>query len=437
MKISDKKLQDKIKWYPHSGQEQVLNCKNKEKLIRAGRGWGKSAVCGYTVVKFFLEQLGKIRRGEGDECKIWIVAPTYELAGKVFEYVVKFLLIFDKKFSSYIQNRPIPQIRMAESIWIQCKSVTEPSGLLGERLNLQIVDEAPLIPEKIYFQYLRPSAGKGDVIYIGTPRGEGWFKNKYYILKEQNAAFHYLSSQGVYYDEAMIEKEKEFWPELLFRQEFFAEFVSEAGTVFRNLDDIIVPNICRDAEAGHFYVMGVDLAETEDATAITVMDRDTKKVVHTDWWKQKDYPLQKQQIIAKAQRYNNARIIMDTTGVGKPIYEDLQQAGVFVDDFTFTGKSKEELMGKLIVYIEEKYIRIPNEQRWIDELKAYEYKYRNPKTGLPYKNIKYGPAPGYHDDCVDSLALAVWGLNPGKPIFADPIARELSKVRINKLKSFI
>ena len=437
--INQTLLQKKINFLPHQGQQKVLNCKNNEIIICAGRGWGKSAICGYIIVEFFLNRLFEIKQGIFDSCKIWVVASSYDLTGKVFEYVVKFLLAYDKQFGKYISGgqggRPY-QLKMSESVWIQCKSSSEPISLLGERVDLEIVDEAPLVPDNIYFQniLLSISALGGKAYYIGTPRGMGWFKTLYHILKEKGAAFNFRSDEGKHYTVERLEEIRKTMPDFLFRQEHLAEFIDEAGRVFRNIEAIL-ENCESDAIFGHRYIMGVDLAESIDWTAISIIDTDTKKEVHFDRFQHKDYPLQKKQIIAKARRYNNARIIMDTTGVGKPIYEDLMQEGVFVEDFTFTGRSKEELIGGLIVAIEEKYIRLLPIAVATDELNAFEYKYRNEKTGLPLKNIQYGAPQGFHDDTVCARALAVWGLSPGKPRTINYLRERLKK--INQPTSFI
>ena len=363
------------------------------------------------------------------------MASSYELTGKVFEYVVKFLLAYDRDLGKYISGgqggRPY-LLKMSESVWIQCKSSSEPMSLLGERVDLEICDEAPLIPEKILHQNIKPSISAigGRIYYIGTPRPQPWFKEKFYILKEKGAAFHFPSIGGVHYTKASLAELEKTTPNLLFRQEYLAEFVEEAGIVFRNIDAIL-ENCQQDAIEGHHYVMGVDLAETTDWTAISVFDCETKKEVHLDRFQHRDYPLQKKQIIAKAARYNNARVILDTTGVGKPIYEDLMQEGTFVEDYTFTGRSKEELIGKFIVAVEEKYIRILPVPVATDEIKAFEFKYLNEKTGLPLKNIQYGAPQGYHDDTVCARALAVWGLSPGRPQNKNTIVEDFKK-RINK-----
>jgi len=413
--ISDAKIQKKLKWYPFKGQEEILKCNNREVIVSAGRGFGKSIIMAYIVFK---EMASHISRGIPWKC--FIVAPSYELTSKVFEHFLStFLLKYNRSLGKYVsggKNRPY-EFRYAADTWIQCKSTTEPMSLLGERVDLVIVDEAALIPEKIYHQYVRPitasATKKGRTYYISTPRGRNWFEKKWYLLKEKGSAFHFVSTDGIEVSEEELEEIKKSTPELVFRQEYLAEFVSNAGIVFRDVDKIVGDTL-KDAEA-HRYVMGVDIAETTDWTVFVVIDAETKEMVYFDRFKGRDYPLQKKQIIAVSRRYNNARVIIDASGVGKPIYEDLMRAGVFVEDFTFTGKSKEELIGNLIVFVENKYIKIHNIPVLIDELKAYEYKYLNEKTGLPLKNIQYGAPQGYHDDCLKKGTL-VKTINGYKPI---------------------
>jgi len=436
--IQDKKLQTAIDWHAHDTQETVLACDAREVIICAGRGWGKSMLAAYIVFKEFIKGLARLKKKEVESIKIFIVAPTYGLCDKVFNYVVKFLLAFDKKaFSSCISGRIPQSIKFSQDAWIECRSTEAPTGLLGERIDLMVVDEAPLTPEKIYQQYLLPvtvsSAKKGKTYYIGTPRGRGWFKNKFTILKEINAAFKFKSTDGVEVTEEELLRIKKEYPISLFEQEYMAEFRDDAGMVFKKeVLDKIKSSKEEDAIDGHHYIMGVDLAKEEDYTVITVIDSTTKRMVHMDRFKGWDYPYQKTHIQAKAERYNSARVVIDATGVGKPIYEDLMRAGVFVEDFTFSGKSKEELFSNLRVFIENGYITIIDNPVLIDELLAFEYKLRNEKTGEPLRNIKYGPPQGLHDDCVDSLALAVWDLAPNRPKVENKMKEHLKEMQTRR-----
>jgi hypothetical protein len=431
----DEKIFQKVGWRPFDKQEEVLNCKNKEVLVCAGRGFGKSMMVAYII---FRELAQAIKSEKSFKC--FVVAPTYNLTEKVFEHFLSaFLLKYNKQLGKFVSgggNRPY-QFKMSNDVWIQCKTTSEAVGMLGERVDLLIVDEAAQVPDKIYFQFLRPVISskerKGLAYYIGTPRSKNWFENKFHSLGK--SAFRFKSSEGLNYTPEMLEEERKQWPEMLFRQEFEAEFVSEAGRVFRNVDKV-VSNTLRDSTLNHHYTMGVDLAEVEDWTVITVADSITKDIVYIDRF-QKDYPVQKKMIEAVAGRYNNARVIIDATGVGKPIYEDLRESGLFVEDYVFSGKSKTELIGKLIIFIEQGYIKIPNHEDLIAELKAYEYKYLNEKTGEPLKTIQYGAPSGMHDDLVTSLALAVWGLDSNKPEPVNILKQRLQEKGNPNRESFI
>ena len=179
--------------------------------------------------------------------------------------------------------------------------------------------------------------------------------------------------------------------------------------------------------AGHRYVMGVDLGKHEDFTVLTVIDKWNNNVVYWDRFKDIEYPFQKKRIKATAERYNNARIIVDSTGVGEPIQEDLAREGLFVDDFKFTNQSKKELVEKGSIFIEQKNVFIPNKPELIDELKSFGYQLTD--AG----NVVYKAPQGLHDDAVFSLLLAIWGLT-GRATPKTAIQQELAKVRKYKKK---
>ena len=86
MTISDKKLQEIIKFSPHSNQQKILDCIARDIVICAGRRFGKSSICAYMALKLLLQ----------DDKKIWIVAPTYDLAQKVFEYLARWWIMVNQ-----------------------------------------------------------------------------------------------------------------------------------------------------------------------------------------------------------------------------------------------------------------------------------------------------------------------------------------------------
>ena len=99
---------------------------------------------------------------------------------------------------------------------------------------------------------------------------------------------------------------------------------------------------------------------------------------------------------------------MDSTGIGDPIFDDLQHMGLDVQGYKLTNTTKKNLIDKLSVYIEQARINIPNEPNLIRELELYTYKRSDSGNEI------YNAPEGEHDDMVISLALAVWPLPDSK-----------------------
>lgn len=426
--ISDIKLQEVIEWSPHKGgQQDIIDAfaKKRDITICAGRRWGKSAICAYIALKTLLEP----------NKHIWIVSPTYDLSQKVFDYVVKWFIKAVPSQSGNIQLRPYPRIRTAQGSWLECKSAENPTSLLGEELDLIIVDESARVSRRVYDTYIYPTSTSrhGKTIFISTPFGQNWFYETYQVCSqsEDGASFHFRSIDNPHFTKAEWDRAKAKLPSQVFEQEYEASFLPDAAAVFRGVDEIIKDNCLQDVILGHKYIMGVDLGKHEDFTVLTVIDKYNNNVVYWDRFNKIDYPFQQQRIKATADRYNNTRIIVDSTAVGEPIKEDLERQGLFIDDFKFTNKSKKDLVEKLSIYIEQKNIWIPNNEILIDELKSFGYQITD--SG----NVVYRAPQGLHDDATFSLALAVWGLQ-GRPTPKTAIQQELEKRNIKRInKSYI
>jgi len=406
--ISDEKLQNLINFKPHPKQEEILKALGRETIVCAGRRFGKSLLVSYVALKELL----------GFKKRIWIVAPNYDLTQIVFDNIARWLFkITTSKRTIEIKKRPFPTIFTARGSILECKSAESPIGLLGRATDLIIVDEAARISESIWNEYLFPTTHDkaGKTIFISTPFGQNWFYRKFLELKEQNSAFTFTSKDRPSFSTEEWERARRLLPERVFLQEYLASFLPDAASLFRGVDEIISETSLEEPQVNHFYIIGVDLGKYQDFTVLTVLDIDTHKVVHLDRFKEIDYPLQKARINSLSKKYNNARIIIDSTGVGDPVSDDLKRIGLTVDDFKFEKKSKMQLIEKLSIFIEQKGITIPPASELIDELKAFSYEIS--ETG----NVRYSAPRGFHDDCVMSLALAVWGLT--SPERREPLAR--------------
>jgi hypothetical protein len=395
--INQEALQKKIGWKPHEHQLEVLEKLDKRIIvICAGRRFGKSAICAYIALLAVLEP----------NKKIWIVSPTYDLSQKVFNYLVRWFGKVAPSQMKGVSYRPFPRLKTAQSSLVECKSTENPTSLLGDEPDLIIIDEAARCPKRIWEAYLFPATAsrQGKAIMISTPKGKNWFYHQAIQAREDEAFFTFPSNSNPTFKPEEWERAQKMLPQDVFSQEYKAEFLDDAASVFRGLDKIIKDNSLSDCQSGHYYVAGVDLGKHSDFTVITVVDTYSNNVVYIDRFNDMDWNIQKARIKMAAERYNNARIIIDSTGIGDPISDDLKAKGLIIDDFRYTNKSKQQLIEKLSIFIEQQLINIPNNDLLIDELQSFGYNMTD--SG----KITYSAPSGSHDDMVNSLALAVWGI---------------------------
>jgi hypothetical protein len=122
-----------------------------------------------------------------------------------------------------------------------------------------------------------------------------------------------------------------------------------------------------------------------------------------------DYNLQKARIENAYLRYNRGRIVIDSTGVGEPVFDDLNSRGMNITPFRFNKTSRTDLLKNLQILFEQDKIKIPDDEVLIDELISMTYEL-NENGGT-----KICVPDGKHDDRIMSLALAVWDI-PLTPI---------------------
>jgi len=265
-------------------------------------------------------------------------------------------------------------------------------------------------------------ANGGWAWFIGTPKG----KNHLYDLYNRGCSGHaewksYLlkaSNSGIIPADQLLESKKSM-NQALFNQEWECEFLEGEGSVFRHVRDICI-SIPEKPQDEHTYVMGVDLAKVRDFTVITVYDRATNRQVYQDRFQTFEWPFQKTKIKSVSDHYNRALVMLDATGVGDPIADDLIRAGVPVEPFKITEQSKKDIIEKLSVWIEQKQMRMLNLPETLLEFDNFSY-----EIG-PTGRIRYTAPEGYNDDIVISHALAVWSLNP---LYKGVIEREKTPIQ--------
>ena len=117
-----------------------------------------------------------------------------------------------------------------------------------------------------------------------------------------------------------------------------------------------------------------------------------------------DWTYQKEQIKDVVKRYNNASVVLDTTGLGDTVYDDLSNDGVLIEPFKFTNTTKNLLISNLMRTMDNALVQLPDDPDLIAEFEAFEF------DVTELGNVRYGAPSGQHDDIVISVALCAWGL---------------------------
>ena len=247
-----------------------------------------------------------------------------------------------------------------------------------------------------------------NMIIGGTPKGQNLFHDLKVKAQDDKDPrykdwefFHFTSYDNPYILRNVTRDLENDMPEHVKKQEIFAEFLEDSAVVFRNIKACMTPPSAKQApQKDASYYAGLDLAKHVDFTVLTILDADGNQVYFTRLNKL-DWPYQKKLVIDVVNSYE-ALLVMDSTGVGDPIYDDLVEADIDVEGYKFTSQSKKQLTECLMISIDQEKIRLLDEPVQENELRIFGYEIS------PSGIMKYQAPEGKHDDCVIGLALANW-----------------------------
>ncbi len=173
----------KQKWFdylgykPHEGQRK-LHFPTKDSarffVMVCGRRFGKTTASAMEAT-FYASQPNK---------RIWLVGLSYDKAD----------LMFREVWDKMVKGHPNDIIKASEKEryikfkWdtvVEAKSADNPDSLVGEGLDLLIIDEAAKVRPRIWDMYLSPTLSdrKGKAVFISTPEGFNWLYDLYLLGK--------------------------------------------------------------------------------------------------------------------------------------------------------------------------------------------------------------------------------------------------------------
>lgn len=376
---------------PHLYPKQLdaIFCVERWGLTEASTKSGKTVGC--------IAWLGEKAFGGQRGWNYWWVAPVADQAKIAFTRFKNSLT----PGSFTVLESPTPRIILFTGQIIWFKSADNPDSLYGEDVYAAVIDEASRMkPDAWHAIRSTLTATRGPCRIIGNVKGR---KNWFYAMARQAEAgapdMHYSRitaadavAAGVLAQDE-IDDAKRMLPENVFRELYFAEPGDDTGNPF-GLEHIKAC-VREGLAAGPVKAWGIDLAKHQD-WFVCIGLNELGEVCQFHRWRGVPWRQSIRKVWALVGEDTPA--LVDSTGVGDPVLEELQhEHGNFIG-FNFSLISKQKLMEGLAVSIQSHEVAYPD--GFIrSELENFEYKYTR-------SGVRYMAAEGHNDDCVCALALA-------------------------------
>ncbi len=381
----------------HEAQQTVKDDPARWKILCAGRRFGKSRL----GVQLCLEQAL-------DGGRVWWVAPTFAIARVGWRDVVAAASEFPKEAGVNIKIGDM-EVTFPSGGSISVKSADNPQRLRGEGLNYLVMDEAAFVREETWTEVLRPTLteNKGQALFISTPIGmDNWF---YHLWEKADTAedwarFQYPTVANPIIDPAEVESAREDLGELVFAQEYLAEFISEGAQIFRsswfNYFKQGVGTIWADgkkykeSELQRFATvdLAVSTKESADYTVISVFGyhADDDKLFMTDMFRER---VEAPDIVPQIERmvgiHNLEWVGIERAGYQLAIVQFARRQGIRIKELR-ADKDKRSRALPLSAKMERGLVYFPKNADWVSEVE---------------RELLTFPI-GVHDDIVDTLAYA-------------------------------
>ncbi len=377
---------------PHSGQLTMLREARRYNVAACGRRFGKSTLA-----------IELLSRPALEAQPVAYFSPTYKLLIEVWRLLETTLQPVISR-----SNATERRIELLTGGVIECWSMDNPDAGRSRRYARAVIDEAGLVADlgERWQAAIRPTLAdlRGDAWLMGTPKGRNFFWECYNRGLDDTQpdwqCWQKPTSANPHIHPDEIEAMRLELTERRFAQEILAQFLDDAGGVFRGVLACATLTNTLAPDPTHTYVIGCDWGKSNDYTVFAVVDVTTHTLVAIDRSNRVDYTVQRGRLQGLCDTWKPASVIAESNSMGQPIIEALARSGLPVRSFTTTNASKSVIIEALALAFERKDITILNNPVLTAELQAYE------AQTLPSGLTRYSAPEAMHDDCVMALAMA-------------------------------
>lgn len=345
-------------------------------------------------------------------------APSYKYVLEVWRDLVRPVSAIATKVNATERRIELPNGGSIE-VW----TLENEDAGRGRKYKRAIVDEAAMVPKlkSSWEESIRPTLTdlQGDAWFLSTPKGLNYFYDLFQrgqdpLTYPDWQSWQMPSSVNPFLPASEIEAIRVELPELAFKQEILAEFLSGDGAVFRNVDACLTATPTEPgAHAAHYVVAGVDWARQHDFTAISVICCHCEQELALDRFNQIGWEFQRARVLALLEKWHVNHATIETNSIGSPNLEALSSDAsdsIGLHGFETTAKSKPKMIQGLALAFEKNVVRWLPDPVARHELIAYE------ATITESGHVKYGAPEGQWDDTVIARALAYRGAKGNIPM---------------------
>ena len=390
--------------------KQIEDHPRQTHVIKSKRQTGKSILCELIILKWALGHNGT---------KSHYVLPSFRQCTKVWEELTDIIenCFFVKKI-----NNSLFIIEFTNGSTIQFFSAEQKiSSLQGYSTSgVLIVDEAAFISDEVIDNILPwTNVHSPLTIFVSTPQFKvGSFWDFWCQGLDPNNDDVLCFDFCDYDTSALLSKKRlEFYrkklPALVFKQHYLGQFANNEGSVFGEFEDCLYDDIPKEKDD---CVFGIDFCANvgQDETAITIatVNNEVEKILH---FSDKEATETIDIIVELAKKRRPKKIVCEKNSIGN-IYIELIKKGIKnaglqipIIEFNTTNESKYDIISHLQVLIQNKEVKMPNDDALKVQLMKYEMTLS--KTNKPVFNA----ANGFHDDMIMSMAIALYAVKTNKP----------------------
>jgi hypothetical protein len=279
--------------------------------------------------------------------------------------------------------------------------------------------------------------GNPDVVLESTPngsqgyfyercmealRGDGvwklhffswWWDAEYRIPLEENETLKYTDEETKLAQDHNLSPEQIKWRRYKirelrdkFKQEYPEDpvtcFLTSGNSYFGNLSGVFVAPDNAEYNAEHEYIAGLDFGQSNDFTAMPILDLTAMAQVDLLHTNKLSWAEQRSRIIAKYNQWHCSKVGAEMNSIGGVNVEALMAEGLNIVPFTTTNASKADIMSNLYEALHTEGLKLLDHPVQRHEMSTFVSMQTSAGT---WRLAAEGDA---HDDTVIALGIAWW-----------------------------